>query len=354
MRVLTRSKSALDDRAPILEVARLFFEKRRTQQQIAKQMGVEQSTVSRWITAAKDQGIVTFHIETTPEEELEERMKEILLPRGIRTIAIVPRSRHDPKNVDNLGDRGALAIFDAIENSPNKNVSVVLSCGVTIRTTIFNMVDMIRMDKTKRDILASKDSIDIYPSTLWGDYDYRLKAAYPHTLVTLAYVHLAQFVDNINAYAPILHGGFFALERSERSAFLTENHIDKILKCAREADIIVTGLGTTGDPTFSSIHKDLHTRLHMTELPINTPEICYQPVGYDGALADSGYSEVVGLSLNDLRMATKNENRSVIAIGGGQQKKRAITQLLRLREPLFNAIVTDDLVAEEFLSTEEA
>src|SRR6266446_750612 len=91
MKRLIRSPAA-DELAKILEAARLFYEKGQSQQIIADRLRVTQSTVSRYITAAKDAGYITFHIETPSEIIAEEKLRAYLLPKGVRRTHVVPRA----------------------------------------------------------------------------------------------------------------------------------------------------------------------------------------------------------------------------------------------------------------------
>ena len=76
----------------MIEVARLYYEDGKSQNEIAKKLGISRPLVSVILSEAKDQGIVTVTINDTriSAEQIADRIKNIY---KISDISIVPTGR---------------------------------------------------------------------------------------------------------------------------------------------------------------------------------------------------------------------------------------------------------------------
>jgi DNA-binding transcriptional regulator LsrR (DeoR family) len=111
-------------------VARLYYVEARSQEDIAAQLGVSRSKVSRLLTAAREAGIVRISVQSPPEStKLGETLRGTL---GLSGVHVVPTSPGTAEPWPLL----ASALSDALSASPPRAGDVVLaSWGRTIWAT---------------------------------------------------------------------------------------------------------------------------------------------------------------------------------------------------------------------------
>ncbi|PAF34839.1 hypothetical protein CHH69_13700 [Terribacillus saccharophilus] len=93
----------------LVKVARMYYEENMTQNEIAKELGVYRTTVTRLLQKAKDQKIVTIHIESTLLEYVSIE-KELCKLFGLKDVVIVPSSADSLKEIG----KAALRYLDGI------------------------------------------------------------------------------------------------------------------------------------------------------------------------------------------------------------------------------------------------
>ena len=83
-------ESDREDYEAIVTAARLFYVEGLTQDKVAKELGLSQSSVSRLLERARREGIVKAHIEPPRLLKLEAELRDKLATKGIHTVYIVP------------------------------------------------------------------------------------------------------------------------------------------------------------------------------------------------------------------------------------------------------------------------
>ena len=74
--------SLADDKRLLVEIASLYYEQNKTQEEIAQKMNISRSLVSKFLAKARNEGIIEFTINNQfagPYRELEEQLKEMYL-----------------------------------------------------------------------------------------------------------------------------------------------------------------------------------------------------------------------------------------------------------------------------------
>lgn len=117
-----------EERRLLAKIARLYYEQKLTQSEIADKMGIYRTTISRHLKKARDQGIVTIQINDDANTyELESAIEEQF---GLKEVIVVPveSSAEDVKKKELLGAAGA----ELLKRIVKKNDVVGLTWGNTV------------------------------------------------------------------------------------------------------------------------------------------------------------------------------------------------------------------------------
>src|SRR5699024_8137951 len=97
----------------LLHVARLYFEDRRTQADIAQSIGYSRPTISRLLTRAQDRGIVRITI-AHPLERLLAMEERLLTELGLATVRVAESEASD--SIDAIGRAASELLPDALKD----------------------------------------------------------------------------------------------------------------------------------------------------------------------------------------------------------------------------------------------
>ncbi|MGN1387519.1 MAG: sugar-binding transcriptional regulator [Bacillus sp. (in: firmicutes)] len=86
------------DKKELIKIAQMYYEQDMTQSQIAKELGIYRTTISRMLKAAREIGIVTITINYDHAEtySLEEKLKNKF---SLQDVVVVPSSPDQPEHV---------------------------------------------------------------------------------------------------------------------------------------------------------------------------------------------------------------------------------------------------------------
>lgn len=86
------------DKKQLIKIAQMYYEQDLTQSQIAKELGIYRTTISRMLKAAREMGIVTITINYDDAEtySLEEKLKNKFC---LQDVVVVPSSPDQPEHV---------------------------------------------------------------------------------------------------------------------------------------------------------------------------------------------------------------------------------------------------------------
>ncbi|HOE34177.1 MAG TPA: sugar-binding transcriptional regulator [Anaerolineaceae bacterium] len=305
----------------LAEVASMYYEQQLTQAEIADQLFISRSRISRLIAAAHKEGIISIKVHHFGErayeiEELLKRcyhLKEAIVVNNLdkSTLEILNQmatfgARYIDSQIDNIKiigvswGRSLSATIDALKGSSSGGREIVQIIGGTLNQS--SGVDIARITQ-------------------------KLIAKYNATGI---YMNAPLFVDNPKV----------AEELRQQSCIRTA------LEKARSADLILTGVGAVKEEAIPYLWAGYEQQHEYRDLLKCGAEgfICAQFYDIDGREVCSEVNDrVIGIRLKELR-----EVKQVIAIAGGAQKSAAV--LGGLRGGYFNVLITDQSCIDGILA----
>ena len=368
----TARRQKYDDRI-LVEVARLFFLDNFKQEDIVKRLresgyNISQSSVSRLIDRARNEGIVQIAIRPTRLQYLEMRLNEILTPRGIREVIVVPAGRD--RNYQNLGDAGAEVLLESLRNIPDASIQITMSSGATLTCVITSFFRQVEPEDWER---FGAKNWKLYPSYLIDDDSFTAMhpnattAAFAAMLLMglesiggLESVHLRMESPlfarvGIETFLPSLAPGYYGFSEQKRRKFLLAYKLEERILEAKKSDIFLLGIGNlkSYSGNMKARYENILYRLDPQMKDEQTreefvAETDFQPIRRDGSINHTIERQLVGVGVSHLRKIRDDPKKHLIAISGGPDKTEAVEAALV--DPYFNRLVTDQTVAEYLLS----
>jgi DNA-binding transcriptional regulator LsrR (DeoR family) len=339
---ISAPESDREDYETIVTAARRFYVEGLTQERVARELGLSQSSVSRLLERARREGIVKAHIEPPRLLKLEAELRDQLAVRGIHTVHIVPGG--GGKNTENLGLAGARTLATLLSEVQESTIRMAMSCGDTLLAVVENFLNLLAMDAELARCLRQK-KLELYPSALYADS--RLEACYPHTIVSILAIMMKRRDDtlDIEAHIPSLPPDFYTkLAPEEMESYSSRYHIKDMMEYAKQSKIFLLGIGDLKNKTYDRIQEQLGIHINKDKF---VSESNYIPICKDGTQHKEIEDKLIAIKIDDFRRIAKQQDCYVVAIAGGEHKREAIEAALA--KPYFNVLVTDERVARYLL-----
>jgi DNA-binding transcriptional regulator LsrR (DeoR family) len=336
--------------ADMVEIARLYFDQEIPQQEISARLHIPQATVSRLLQRAKAEGIVRHIISPPPLSRLQVDTLAKLKSKGMQDVRVVPRGVGDnaDKNVKNLADVGAEYLWDVLSQHTGNQLTIGMACGDSLVSLVIRFATFLEQEPTALRELQQKE-ITLYPLNLfWGpklEYGANL---YPAVLVIAAATLLIKLGCKVSAYAPQPPLSFYSDSHPSKRREPERQVADyaRYLEDAKKADIFLIGIGMgIQDPKYRRLLETLNGKRHLHSSEI-VGELNYQPFDANGQFLK--LPKLLAVTAAELTTLAQVRKR-VIAVAGGDKKLRAVTALLKRAALPFNALITDESVAEKIL-----
>ncbi|MCT9853450.1 sugar-binding transcriptional regulator [Priestia megaterium] len=308
-----------EDSRLLVKVAHMYYEEGATQSQIANEIGVSRSLVSKYLSKARDLGIVEIIIHDDkihPYRQLEGKIERLY---SLREVVCIP----------NLGGESSKSRLGA---AASKYLLRVLKDGQTVG---------ISGGTTLHEVAMSLTSPQFYPSVTFvplvgGMGNERMDIHANHIV--------AQLAESLNANYKLLHAPVMVDSKEAKELFMRQNSILKVFELATQSDIAIVGIG--GTPVHSTMVKSYLGEDHKGYFDQGdvVGDICYNFINKKGQAADGSWNEkVITLDLEQLR-----DIPLVVGVACGMEKVQAIKAALEGR--LIQVLITDEETAKALLN----
>jgi deoxyribonucleoside regulator len=313
-----------EDQFLLAEVAQLYYVRDFTQEQISRQIGTSRSNVSRMLKEAREQGMVEVRIHsplrTVPD--LQEQLVSRLGLRECLVLAALDRDSRVFEATDTVTQVAALAARYLQENILG-STTVGLGWGRSVHRVVHNRFFREKEDATVVQVMGSiGGSIPEFDGI----------------------ATTARLAEVLGASAHYLHAPMLVTDSAVRAGLLRDPHISKTLEVAREAETIVSSVGTPGREHGQYLTGYLSDEdLEYIREQGGVGDICGAYFAFDGLL--------VPLEMNERSIAISSEEISYvpnrIGVSSGVEKPRA--NIGAARSGLVNVLITDEETAARML-----
>ncbi|WP_088282528.1 sugar-binding transcriptional regulator [Kineosporia sp. A_224] len=310
----------------LVRAARLYYEQRLSQDDVARALGTSRSNVSRMLTAAQEQGIVEIRI-NDPAGRVPELERALVQRFGLEAAVVAVRPS-DP-GMRPLDRVGALA-WQWLRSELKDGMTLALSWGKSVQSMVWAAQAESPMSVEVVQLVGGLSSVasEITGQELVRELATRIGAQY-------RYLHAPAVFESSTA----------------RDAMLAESSVQKVLELARRADIAVVGIGTVSQGSSAAILRSI--RLDDAE---RTEFETAQPVGDLAArFFDAEGHEVRGAVHDRVLAVTLDDVRNiptVVGVAAGREKVDGLRAALHGR--LVDVLVCDAAAARGVLNAETA
>ncbi len=310
----------------LTEVARAYYLENRTQEEISKSLGISRSQVSRYLTEARQEGIVQVRIvepysyESSLGKKIQERYPHL------KHVIVAPIFDNSSEAIQSSIGRYASNFLIKILK-PGQKLS--LGCGRTLEAMV--------------KALPEKSVSNITVIQAMGNLGHEAHKIDYNEIARTASEKLGGNMHFLSAPA------ILGRESVSAQAFIESNQmLRNALEIAKNADVCMAGIG--------SMESDLvYTRFGLIQ-PDELSELKGHAVGdilghfFDihGQIQKTAFqSRLVGVTLDDLK-----KMQLAIVIGGGPDKVAPL--LGAIRGKFFNALVSDEQTVYSLLALDDS
>jgi deoxyribonucleoside regulator len=303
---------SFEDRRLLVKVAHKYYELGATQSQIANELGVSRSLISKYLSKAKELGIVEIiiHDDTIhPYRQMEGKIERYY---GLREVVCVP----------NIGDE------------TSKNRLGAAASKYLLRVIRDGQIIGVSSGTTLHEIAESLTTNQQYPSVTFvplvgGVGDERVDI-HSNNLVS-------KFAKSLHAQYKLLHSPVIVDSKEVKEIFMCQHSIQNIFKLATQSNIALVGIGGTPESSTmvkSYLGEDIEENFGQTDDVVG--DICYNFIDKDGNSSGNIWNEKV----ISLELAKLKEIPLVIGVASGAEKVKAIKAALNGK--LLDVLITDE------------
>ncbi len=220
------------DPSTLLAAARLYYRENRSQAEIASELGTSRSNVSRMLTEAQRQGIVTITI-NDPSGRMTSLEQDLRTRFGLAEVRVAQRGPASSVKVeDQVGIQAAQLLTDLVADS----MTVALSWGHALQAMVYAVEAEREYHLKLTQLVGGLSSIsnEISGAELVRELAGRLGA------------------DYVSLHAPAT-----LASPAARAALVSEKSIGEALELAGSADLAFVGIGTPSHGSSAAILASL-------------------------------------------------------------------------------------------------
>lgn len=304
----------------VFRIAWMYYQEGKTQQVIARQLGISRFKVMDYLARAKAEGIVQVTLNGSPFNclSLEQELKERL---GMEDAVVIPTPAEKQALKPMLGQACAQHLSQLLEPG--------MLLGTAWGTTVYEVGEHIQAQPDKK----------ISVITLLGGLTYN-----ELSVILNPFDVAIKIADKLGGYCHFILAPAIVDSSAIRRTLLTDKRIIHSLEMAASVDIALVGLGaTSGDAAMLKMGFVKQETLDDLKAKGAVGDILGRYFDSQGKQVSSNLDErVIGLSLEQLSRVNK-----VVAVAGGEEKVLPIIGALKGR--YINGLVTDEETAQAVL-----
>ena len=314
-----------EDPRLIARVARLYYEKKIRQSEIAAQLGLSQAAVSRLLSQGEKEGIIKVVVQV-PRGVYTDMEEELVAKYGLKDVVIADCSidRESPSMIREIGISAAAYLENILR--PN-DVIGLSSWSTALLATVDAMAPVSR-----------KPGIQVV-QILGG-----LGSANAQDHSTHIAGHLAKLVNGPAYFLPL---PAVVVSREVYQAMIADKSVRKVLEMFPTVNTALVGIGDMNPSSLLAASGNVLSEKDLKLLTRNgaVGDILLRFYDRDGAELDGNLltNHVISMSLSELKTVER-----AIGIAGGLRKFEAIRGALR--GGLINILITDQFTAERLLN----
>lgn len=313
---------SLDERELIIKVCKLYYLENKTQNEIAKVVGISRPKVSRLLAAGREMGIVKIEIDTGSVLNDEEETSELLVEKfNLKNVVIVD-CLSQRKNISSIATAAAKFLSSYIKDGQ----IIGVSWGRTLYQTCERIVFNGRYNNT------------LFVPLLGGVGQFR----YQYQMNSI----VEKMANAFHAMRYYLHAPAVLENPAVLEIMLQDNSIKLVTDMWDKLDLAIVGIG---EPiSLSNAFKDIFDQEFLANL------IKAQAVGDIAGrffTADGTECKNVGISMLGISLDQLKKTPEVIGVAGGKEKVPAIYAAIKAR--YINSLITDLDTALSILKMEE-
>lgn len=301
-------------------IARLYYYKNQTQQEISRLVGISRPRVNRLLQEARERGIVRIWIDEKNGSfsELEESMRKTF---NLYRVIICNSSPDDISIRRNLGIIGAKYLAENIRLFN----SLAFSWGRTVWEVARSLEDNPANNKYPIDIVQiNGGTSQIFNDTEPAEIGQTLARTFGGRYYFL--------------HAPALMGSSKLC-----SAIMADKYISETLDRARNADVALIGIGSLRDFALRKLRYISQTEFINFEKSGIVGDISLRFFDINGKKVDNILdSRLIGLTLEEIKAVPH-----IVGIAGGNLKIESI--LGAVRTGIINVLIIDEKTAREVM-----
>jgi DNA-binding transcriptional regulator LsrR (DeoR family) len=303
--------------ATLVQVATLYYEENKSQQEIADQLGVSRSLIALYLKRAREQSIVRIQI-VNPQDQCEDLALAIQDKSGLRSVYVVPNPSSEELVLRSLG--GAVARF--LENRLHDGDLIGLGWG----RAVMESVNLLAPSRIRH--------VEVVP--LLGESSFTGSYTQMNQIV-LQMAHAFSGQPHF-LLAPLIVGS-----KTLRDDLLADETAKPVADRWNRLSVACVGIGALGAAPGQVVY--------LGEANVSK----YLAAGAVGDIVARHFTlqgqqiylpqddRIVGISLEQLRSA-----QTIVAVAGGIEKTQAVLGALRTR--LITDLFLDQVLAQAVLS----
>ena len=311
---MTRDRTNL-----IIKACYMYYMENLTQAQIAKQLGVSRPQISRFLTYARENNIVSITINDpqSGRSVIEEKMCRIFHLKECHIVDKIASDRHDTMFLMDEESN------DLIRRNLNDGDIVGISAGKTLYHASLALTD------------PQKKNLKVVP--ICGGTGYKGERWQTNKIIS-------NISERWECESFQLNSPTFVSSESLKNQLIQEPDIKDILSLAKKSNLVIAGIGIL-DNIGTLMETGFLNEADIRELKEKkaVSSICGSFLDENGNdINFSGYKRMIGYRIDQFGQGTK-----VIAYAFGDEKIKSI--LAALKTGKIYALVTDILTAQSIL-----